>query len=69
MRHATTTVTPAGEVELHDRSPTGTWVHGERIWGHRLRAGDTVRIGDATLTFMAAPRAADEPARDIALIA
>jgi pSer/pThr/pTyr-binding forkhead associated (FHA) protein len=65
-RHATVTVDPAGAVEIHDdRSPTGTWVGGERVQRRRLDAGDTVRVGNATLSFLAA----GEPINDNLLVA
>lgn len=50
-RHAKI-VCAGGDFVLHDLASTnGTFVNGERVEQHRLRAGDRIQIGASTVTF------------------
>src|SRR5438128_237047 len=52
-RHAVVRQTPEG-VSIHDQqSGNGTFVNHQRVTEIKLAEGDTIKIGDSTLTFTA----------------
>jgi diguanylate cyclase (GGDEF)-like protein len=53
-RHARVTSDVQGHVVVDLASTNGTWVNGERVETHRLRAGDRVRLGGFVARYVAA---------------
>jgi predicted component of type VI protein secretion system len=53
-RHARISRTPEGWLLTDVGSSNGTWRDGKKITSHLLRDGDTIRLGDSAVRFLAA---------------
>jgi len=60
-RHAVLKLTAEGWLLVDQGSANGTLVLGQRVDSHRLRHGDSVRMGDSRMVFEDGPGAADAP--------